>query len=234
MPSLDRRTRERLALHDKILDAARDLFVREGYEAVSMRRIAEAIEYTAPTIYTHFKDKAELLRTLCRKDFGALSEGLVALNQIEDPVRRIVALGHAYIRFAVEHPHHYRFMFMTPLPPEVEPEAEDLAAMQDPNIDGYAALCHACSQAIARGMIREEHSDPELVAQAMWAAVHGVASLQITHAQDPCVKLRPAHELAHAIVTSMMLGMLNTQGIVSLATGAGAPGGVGSAGGVPA
>lgn len=206
-------------MQEKILDAARRLFISQGYEAVSLRKVAESIEYTAPAIYTHFKDKEELMRELCRRDFGALSEHLVAMNQIENPVARIAALGHGYVRFAVAHPHHYRFMFMTPLPAEVEPEAEDLAAMQDPNLDGYAAVRHACAQAIDRGLLRPEHTDAELIAQVLWAGVHGVASLQITHAHDPCVALRPVEEMTRMVVNATLLGLLSQAGLRLLEEG---------------
>lgn len=216
MASTDRRLREREELQTRILDAARDLFVKEGYEAVSLRRIAEAIEYTAPAIYTHFKDKADLLRTLCRRDFGALSNHLVTLNQVDDPVRRIGLLGRAYIRFAVEHPHHYRFMFMTPLPSEVEPEPDDVAAMHDPDQDGYAALRLACRQALERGLFRKDAGDEETVSQVLWACVHGVASLQITHAHDPCVALRPVEEMSRSTIGVTLRGLVTARGVRSI------------------
>ena len=72
----ERREREREETRAKITDAARELFAREGYDAVSMRRIAEAIEYSPTAIYVHFKDKEALFQDLCRQDFGKLAEGL--------------------------------------------------------------------------------------------------------------------------------------------------------------
>lgn len=184
-----------------------------------MRRIAESIEYTAPALYTHFKDKAELLRRLCRQDFGALSDHLVAMNRIEHPVQRIAMLGRAYVRFAVEHPHHYRFMFMTPLPTDVEMEPEDLAAMEDPDQDGYAALRRACEQAIEQGMLRPEHKDAELIAQILWAGVHGVASLRITHAHDPCVAMRSEEELTRVMIDATLRGLTTPKGAAVLSEG---------------
>ncbi len=68
----ERRERERVEIRQKILDAARELFATEGYERVTMRRIAEAIEYSPTTIYHHFEDKDDLVNALCEKAFSAL------------------------------------------------------------------------------------------------------------------------------------------------------------------
>ena len=75
----ERREREKEEIRNKILDAARDLFAREGYEAVTMRRIAEAIEYSPTTIYIHFEDKDDLVLALCHEDFARLLGALAQL-----------------------------------------------------------------------------------------------------------------------------------------------------------
>src|SRR2546427_6798677 len=74
MGVMERKAREREELKQQILDAARELFVREGYENVSMRKIAEKIEYSPATIYTYFKDKDEILDCLCEETFLHLHE----------------------------------------------------------------------------------------------------------------------------------------------------------------
>src|SRR5215204_6778437 len=114
MGTKERRERERDQVRVKIMDAARELFVRDGYESVSMRKIAEAIEYSPTAIYQHFTDKAELMQQLCEHDFRALGQVSAELTAIADPIERIRKLGHTYIRYAARHPNHYRFMFMTP------------------------------------------------------------------------------------------------------------------------
>jgi len=69
MGSKQRREREKEALRQDILDAARELFVEEGYDNVSMRRVAEKIEYSPTTIYLYFEDKASLLYAICEETF---------------------------------------------------------------------------------------------------------------------------------------------------------------------
>src|SRR5947209_10455818 len=138
----ERRDRERLELRAKIMDAARRLFADEGYEAVSMRRIAEAIEYSPTAIYLHFADKQALFGELCVEDFGKLAEMFQALAAIEDPIARIEQTGRTYVKFALEYPNHYRLMFMTPRTGEEIP-AEQLAKRGNPTQDAYAFLRQA-------------------------------------------------------------------------------------------
>src|SRR3954447_4479874 len=99
MGTIERRDREKLETRAKIMDAARELFGREGYEAVSMRRIADAIEYSPTAIYVHFRDKQDLFHQICQADFAALADGVAELQKVSDPIERIRRMGHAYIRF---------------------------------------------------------------------------------------------------------------------------------------
>ena len=112
----DRRDRERAELRERILNAARELFAEFGYEGVSMRKIAERIEYSPTAIYLHFADKETLFRELCTQDFLLLSTEFAALARVADPMQRLFGIGEAYVRFGVTHPFHYRLMFMTPPP----------------------------------------------------------------------------------------------------------------------
>ena len=90
----ERREREREEVRTKILDAARDLFTSEGYEKVTMRRIAEAIEYSPTAIYLHFEDKEDLVLALCRQDFGKLlAAGITALVCGQAAINLAAALG---------------------------------------------------------------------------------------------------------------------------------------------
>ena len=93
------------------------LIVTQGCESLSMRKIAEAIEYSPTAIYQHFADKDALIQEICRTDFASLASMSRQMSAITDPIERIRQMGYGYIRFAVEHPEHYRLMFMTPHKP---------------------------------------------------------------------------------------------------------------------
>jgi AcrR family transcriptional regulator len=208
MKPAERRAREMEAVREKILDAARGLFVERGYDAVSMRSIAGAIGYTAAALYTHFEDKDELMRALCRRDFGHFGAELAKIRRVQDPVERIARFGLAYLRFATRHPNQYRLMFMTPHPADLECDPADVARMEDPETSGYASFKEAVAEAIARGLFRPGFTDPELVSQIFWAGVHGVAALQITHGDDPCIAWRSLSRRASGMVDVLLAGML--------------------------
>ena len=205
MGTLERRERERQETRAKIMDAARDLFAREGYEAVSMRRIAEVIEYSPTAIYVHFRDKQDLMFQICQQDFVALAGGIADLQQIPDPVERIRKMGEAYVWFGVTHPNHYRLMFMTKvdLPPDV--------VLQDKNHgnvdrDSYALLRHTCQQAIDAGRVRPEYADADTLAQLFWIAVHGVTSLHITKKDNPWIAWQGIESLSKAAIDAILRG----------------------------
>src|SRR5580658_6134813 len=137
MGTTERREREKQELRTKILDAAREMFAAEGYEAVTMRKIAERIEYSATAIYAHFKDKNALIRELCETDFIAFAQRFVAFLQVDDPVERLRRAGVAYVDFAIDNPQHYRLMFMTARPTIQD---EDTSGVGDPGRNAYAFL----------------------------------------------------------------------------------------------
>jgi AcrR family transcriptional regulator len=205
MGSTERRERERQAVRTKILDAARVLFAAEGYDAVTMRRIADAIEYSPTAIYLHFKDKERLILELCREDSMALAKVFHRIAREPDPVERLRAIGLSYVAFGLEHPNHYRLMFMT----RHRLEADDLAELGhgNPEKDGYAFLIATLNDAIAGGRLKPGIDDPQLVAQVFWAGVHGIVSLHLAKAGDPWVAWRPVHDTAATLIEALLRGL---------------------------
>lgn len=204
----ERRAREREEIRTLILDAARDLFAAEGVEAVTMRRIAERIEYSPTAIYFHFKDKDALLRELCDCDFRAFAQGFAVMAEIADPVERLRQSGYAYIDFGLKNPSHYRLMFMTPK----NLAAKDSAlAHGDPSEDAYAYLKGIVAEIMTSGRFREEHTDVDLLAQVIWAGVHGVVSLEIAKCHDDWVDWRPMAERARTTIDMIITGLTGEQ-----------------------
>src|SRR5512143_2747960 len=148
MGILERREREKEEVRGKILDAARELFAAEGYEKVTMRRIAEVIEYSPTTIYLHFEDKDDLVRALCNVDFGHLLQAMEHEPMPADPIEAIRQLGRAYVAFALEYPNHYRFMFMSPVAKQDEHEEGS------PGELSFAHLLGAVERAVVAGRFR--------------------------------------------------------------------------------
>jgi AcrR family transcriptional regulator len=202
----ERREREKSETRDKILDAARELFVTEGYDGVSMRRVAEKIEYSPTAIYVHFADKNELFHELCQRDYSRLAEVFQSSAMSIDPLERLKQIGRTYIDFGVHYPNHYRFMFMTPHP-AIEPNEEECEKKGNPELDAYAFLKWAVQQAIDAGRLREELVDAELASQTVWAAVHGVISLNIAKCKDAWVDWRPVQDRAETMLDVIMRGL---------------------------
>src|ERR1700752_2208141 len=108
----ERRAREKEVLRTKILDAAGQLFVEEGFPNVSLRKIADRIEYSPATIYLYFRDKNELFTSLCYDTFSQLKEELERIETSEkDYVAGLREGLRFYIQFGLEHPHHYMLTF---------------------------------------------------------------------------------------------------------------------------
>lgn len=193
----ERREREREEVRTRILDAARELFASEGVESVTMRRIADRIEYSPTAIYFHFRDKESLLTELCECDFRAFAGRFVEIARIPDPLERLSAAGYAYVDFGLEHPSHYRLMFMTPKPIEHTPNT---IAKGNPEEDAYAFLKGIVAELIATGRLRDDLADVDLVAQSVWSAIHGVVSLEIAKCNDDWVEWRPVADRTRTII----------------------------------
>jgi len=202
--SLQRRQRERTEMRRTILDAAREMYVKNGYEATTMRAIADRIGYTPTAIYHHFRNKEALLTELTTQDFRALAQAFQKLGEVADPVERLRRIGQAYIEFGLTHPMHYRLMFMTPHPAMKDPKG---IKQGDPSQDAYAFLVQSCTEAIAAGRFRPKLKDAQQVAQMLWAGCHGLVSLRIAKEHDDWVEWRDIRETANQMHDVMMKGL---------------------------
>lgn len=202
-PSALRRQRDKARVRDRILDAAREIFATEGYEAVTMRRVAEAIEYTPPVIYQHFADKATLIEELCRHDFQQFSRSFNVLANVSDPIDRLRAMGLGYVEFGLAHPHHYRVMFMNPA---VLTYGEK-EGMGQPDLDAYAFLLQATEAAMQAGRFNPELTDPHLVAQVLWHGVHGIVSLHVAWPDEKWPAVVDPRAKARVTVDAIMHGL---------------------------
>ncbi len=203
----ERREREKSEVRDKILDAARELFIAEGYEGVSMRKVADKIEYTPTTIYGYFADKEDLFRQLCHEDFARLAELFQSASMPTDVIERVNQIGRLYIDFGLKYPNHYTLMFMTPHPaPGLDEIDQEIKG--NPEVDAYAFLKYTVQQAIDEGRFREQFQDAELISQTLWAAVHGVIALHIAKSHDGWVDWRPMPERVEFMLDAVLYGML--------------------------
>ena len=181
----DRRARQKQLLRQQILDAARELLVREGYDQLSMRRVADRIDYSPTAIYLHFKDKQELVFSLCEESFAKLVRELETLaTDYPDPLVRLRKGMERYIAFGLKNPNHYLPAFV--LPPPADLDAKRQQAMLSPESSGMRALA-TLRDTIADGVKAKKlrKVDPDVAARSTWAALHGITSLLIVHDHFP-------------------------------------------------
>src|SRR5258708_35438215 len=104
-----RREREKQEVRQGILTAAREIARQEGWQSVTIRKVADRIEYSPPTIYEYFASKEDILLELMRLGFKTLLEGLqAARSSSEDPSTCLLAINRAYWHFALTHPDLYQ------------------------------------------------------------------------------------------------------------------------------
>lgn len=185
MGSKQRREREKEALRQDILDAARELFVNEGYENVSMRRVAEKIEYSPTTIYLYFEDKASLLYAICEETFAGLAKRQEAITRTgDDPIDILRRSCRAYVDFGLKYPNHYKLTFINH-PQHPRDEKRHLRE-ESMGMKAYGNLRSNVEACIKAKKFRE--TDVEAVTQMMWAGGHGITSLLISMPDFPWVK----------------------------------------------
>jgi AcrR family transcriptional regulator len=180
------RTRARKGEGDQlradILEAAERLLLETGSEdAVSIRAVAEATGVTAPSIYRHFADKQHLLFEVCARQLERLDEVIEsACHGIDDPLEAMRARGRAYVRFGVEHPEHYRIMFMGPAYATPD-DWNDLL-----ETGSFAHLIDGLRAVADDGMLQAT-TEQELKTTALhvWASIHGLTSLLVARPNMP-------------------------------------------------
>lgn len=177
MSIADRKDREKKELTELILKEARALFLEEGFEKTSIRRIADRIEYSPATIYLYFKDKNELLLALHQESFTHLFEALSSVASMPDAFERLVALGRAYIEYGLKNPEEYELMFMLSAPLDALECRHEIWCDGQKAIDLVKMMVADCK---VNGYFRKD-LDPETTAIMLWSQVHGLVSLYLKH-----------------------------------------------------
>lgn len=172
--SRQRREEERTAVRERLMAAAAEVLLDAGYEAFSLRKVAERAGFTATTIYRYFSDRDALVLAVTDDGWARFERALRdATWRIDDPFEAARAQGRAYIRFGVAHPVLYRLMFM---------QRPDLLLAPDgirkPRVSAFEALLEIVRGMVASGRCRR--SDVATIANFMWASVHGVVALAIS------------------------------------------------------
>ncbi|MEX2583368.1 MAG: TetR/AcrR family transcriptional regulator [Gemmatimonadota bacterium] len=197
----ERREREKEALRTRIVEAARDIISDRGLDALSMRSIAERIEYSPGTIYLYFKDKEELLGEVIKAGFERMGEyieeELAVAGPEADAVSQHRALGRAYARFALENTAYFRVMFELPTVAQVE--CVDECRGGEGSMASENLLVETIQRAMDAGLYQLE--DAETGALIAWGLLHGLTSLYVSGHLAMTI---PTHDAFLALVEKAM------------------------------
>ena len=170
MGIVERKEREREEMRILILDAAQKLFLATGFEKVSIRNIADAIEYSPATIYLYFKDKNELLFALHQRGFVKMVQEFQPLLLLTDPFEKLVEMGRSYIRFAVENPELFDLMFIMTAPMDKLDKENWVEGDQ-----AFGLLLAVVQECMDAGIFQKH--DVQATAMMIWSGIHGYTAL---------------------------------------------------------
>lgn len=172
MGSNERKEREKIELRNKILEAANRLFVEVGFEKTSLRKIAEAVEYSPATIYLYFKDKDEIFFQLHNRAFTRFFEEFQKAPLVSNPWERLQFIGKLYLNFAFEQPGYYDLMFImsSPINSLENHQKWEGGKKSHDILESTVAAC------VEEGYIQ---GNPKTLALGFWSMVHGYATFVI-------------------------------------------------------
>jgi len=215
----DAPTRRRIgaeARRAQVLKVAADLFLREGIDQTSMRRIAGEAGVTATLLYKHFASKDDLLKSIAESFFSELVVSLdAAVADLTDPVERARRLMHAYVTFGIDNPRAYHLTFMTALPRLRR--GEEMKRFRDKLRRGESVppeellmgmVCFARLEMAVADLVKAKLTrtrDVAALAEVVWASGHGLVALVITHDD---FGFTPVGKLVDLSIETMLHGLI--------------------------
>ena len=193
MASEERKEREKLEMRQLIIKTALQLFAQNGIENVSIRAIAEKIEYSPGSIYSYFKDKGEIIHAIHTEGFEKLYTLQRTLDNITNPVDKLSKMGELYMKFALENKDYYDLMFIA------KGVAEKIYEKQEWDVGqrSYDYLRDTVKACIEHGNIK--NTDVDSATFAIWGFVHGMAALII---RGRCAMM-PEEAIEHVVKGSL-------------------------------
>ncbi len=190
MGAAERRARQREETRSQIVDAAREIVVNEGYHALTMRRIAEAVEYSPAAIYQYFQSRDAIAVAVSGEGFAQLLEAFAPARSIKDPRTRLEAIARAYVDFGLNNPQTYRLMFMED--PEITRALLEEPDQNAPGTQAYLALVEPIAILAQSGAIdARDEASIRGIADTFWVCVHGIVSLKLTCPSFPETPVEP-------------------------------------------
>jgi AcrR family transcriptional regulator len=203
MGIIERKEKQKQEIKRMILDASMKLFVEEGFEYVTIRKIADIIEYSPTTVYLYFTDKNEILYNLHELGFQKMSEKNHNLSVIENPLMRLYKMGENYIEFGFESSEFYDVMFIQQAPMQVLEQTKDCNWYHGET--ALNVLKQTVEECMQQGFLKK--GNIEAASMAIWGMVHGLVSLAIRQRLD---KLCPNEANLKGMMRQSLTWFLNS------------------------
>jgi len=169
----ERKERDRLEMREMILQSAHNLFLDKSFEEISIRNIADAIEYSPATIYLYFKDKNEIFYALQGEAFKIFNSYVADVVSVANPFDRLIELANKYISFTFTHPKYYNIMFIMESPMNCDENSENW--MEGAKAHQFLeVIVEACK---AKGYFKSQGT--RVVSFMIWSFMHGMCSLAL-------------------------------------------------------
>ena len=187
----------------EILEAAERIFVAEGYEGATIRKIADDVGVSSTALYMHFRDKDEILREICLQAMQALLEqnSEIAARPV-DAVTRVRLMLEAYVLMGLEHPNAYRLVFCSTLRGGDSPTRTATAEIGQRCYDTYSGVV---AEIAAEGRLKVSRMSIQ-AARVLWAACHGLVALMTIN--QPETDWAPAKELTGVMLDGLLHGLV--------------------------
>jgi AcrR family transcriptional regulator len=199
----ERQSRERETVRRKILNAARTLFLAEGYANVSMRKIAEQIEYSPGAIYSYFTSKEDIFFALAEEGLQFVRAHCVAGSDANSPLDRVREVIWRFYTFSKEQPEYFSLIFVDGAVPRISRDWERFSSMRDLRQEVEQDI----QQCIDEGMFPRVDA-PGVIFRILWTAAYGVAVFRLSHRLSPGEDADAlAHDLLEAALTGLRQGI---------------------------
>ena len=166
-------------LKEKLLESSRRLLFEEGYRNFSLRKVARDVGVTATSIYLHFDSKDHLLHTLMEESIAKLNNQLHdAVIELYDPIKKLEALAHEYVNFALENPREYQILYMVSSDEMSRYPKEKFRQARR----GYEIVTDTLQEGVSKNLVDEPK--PRIAAYTFWAQLHGVMSVVLSKRLD--------------------------------------------------
>jgi AcrR family transcriptional regulator len=199
----ERKERQRKEVRESILNSAWQMVNEEGWQHLSIRKIADAIEYSVPVVYDHFENKEAILSEFNRKGFKLLGDKLIEAKEKHTvPTQQLEAIGFAYWDFAFQNKEYYQLMYGLGMP-----TCESLT--QVPEINAFIGVIHSTiDEMLKANNPAHVETDTWLKVHSFWSMIHGLVSINLV--APPVSHLGMSQEeFNKAILKDVIKGFIN-------------------------